>query len=79
MGPCSETFGGVYGNIDIFFNMAECLGLARSSNATGTLGGGSGGASPVKSGAVPRNSVQRGLLAGMMGLMGAIWWGVVNM
>lgn len=28
-GPCSETFGGVYGNIDIFFKMANCLGLAR--------------------------------------------------
>lgn len=28
-GPCSETFGGVYGNIDIFYKMANCLGLAR--------------------------------------------------
>jgi alkaline phosphatase len=36
MGPCQELFGGVYGNIDIFFNMANCLGLARSDNATGT-------------------------------------------
>ncbi|TVY82601.1 Alkaline phosphatase H [Lachnellula suecica] len=35
MGPCQELFGGVYGNIDIFFGMAECLGLARGSNATG--------------------------------------------
>lgn len=41
MGPCQELFGGVYGNIDIFFNMANCLGLARGSNATGVLGGGS--------------------------------------
>ncbi|KAI1173465.1 alkaline phosphatase H [Nemania sp. FL0916] len=29
MGPCAETFGGVYGNIDIFYKMANCLGLAR--------------------------------------------------
>lgn len=28
-GPCQEMFGGVYNNIDIFFRMAECLGLAR--------------------------------------------------
>ncbi|KAI1199275.1 alkaline phosphatase [Nemania serpens] len=28
-GPCAETFGGVYGNIDIFYKMANCLGLAR--------------------------------------------------
>lgn len=27
-GPCQELFGGVYNSIDIFFNMAECLGLA---------------------------------------------------
>jgi alkaline phosphatase len=29
MGPCQELFGGVYSSIDIFFGMAECLGLAR--------------------------------------------------
>jgi alkaline phosphatase len=29
MGPCQETFGGVYGNIDIFYKMASCLGLAQ--------------------------------------------------
>ncbi|KAL8754392.1 MAG: hypothetical protein Q9184_005129 [Pyrenodesmia sp. 2 TL-2023] len=29
-GPCQELFGGVYNNIDIFFNMAACLGLARN-------------------------------------------------
>lgn len=28
MGPCQELFGGVYDNIDIFFNMAQCLGLS---------------------------------------------------
>ncbi|KAI0009066.1 alkaline phosphatase-like protein [Xylariaceae sp. FL0662B] len=32
MGPCQETFGGVYGNIDIFYKMANCLGLARPDN-----------------------------------------------
>jgi alkaline phosphatase len=29
MGPCQELFGGVYNSIDIFYNMAECFGLAR--------------------------------------------------
>ncbi|KAL8668810.1 MAG: hypothetical protein Q9168_006571 [Polycauliona sp. 1 TL-2023] len=29
-GPCQELFGGVYNNINIFFNMAACLGLART-------------------------------------------------
>ena len=28
-GPCQEMFGGVYNNIDVFFGMAKCLGLAR--------------------------------------------------
>jgi alkaline phosphatase len=28
-GPCQDLFGGVYGNIDIFFGMAECLGLSQ--------------------------------------------------
>ncbi|TQB68155.1 hypothetical protein MPDQ_003898 [Monascus purpureus] len=27
-GPCQELFGGVYNSIDIFFSMAECLGLS---------------------------------------------------
>lgn len=30
-GPCQEMFGGVYNNIDIFFAMANCFGLARGS------------------------------------------------
>jgi alkaline phosphatase len=30
MGPCQDIFGGVYGNVEVFFKMAECLGLARS-------------------------------------------------
>jgi alkaline phosphatase len=34
-GPCQEMFGGVYSSIDIFFGMAECLGLARGSAAGG--------------------------------------------
>ncbi|KAL4897374.1 alkaline-phosphatase-like protein [Aspergillus ambiguus] len=27
-GPCQELFGGTYNSIDIFYSMAECLGLA---------------------------------------------------
>jgi hypothetical protein len=29
MGPCQETFGGTYSNVDIFYKMATCLGLSR--------------------------------------------------
>lgn len=28
-GPCQELFGGVYDNTDIFFHIAECLGLSE--------------------------------------------------
>jgi alkaline phosphatase len=31
-GPCQELFGGVYNNIDLFFKMAECLGLSGQSS-----------------------------------------------
>ncbi|EJT98180.1 extracellular phytase [Dacryopinax primogenitus] len=31
MGPCQEVFGGTYGNIDIFYGMANCLGLGTPS------------------------------------------------
>lgn len=37
-GPCQELFGGTINSIDIFFNIAECLGLAE------TKGGKSNGA-----------------------------------
>jgi len=29
MGPCQDLFSGTMNSIDIFYNMAECLGLAR--------------------------------------------------
>lgn len=35
MGPCQELFGGVYNSIDIFFHMAECLGLSRTKPEKG--------------------------------------------
>jgi alkaline phosphatase len=35
MGPCQELFGGVYNNIDIFFNIAACFGLARDKPTRG--------------------------------------------
>ncbi|PVI06567.1 alkaline phosphatase-like protein [Periconia macrospinosa] len=31
MGPCQELFGGVYNSVDLFFGMAECLGLGRGT------------------------------------------------
>ncbi|KAM5476061.1 hypothetical protein MauCBS54593_000744 [Microsporum audouinii] len=30
MGPCQEDFGGVYNSVDIFFRMAQCLGLSKT-------------------------------------------------
>ncbi|KAK6349469.1 hypothetical protein TWF696_005753 [Orbilia brochopaga] len=35
MGPCQELFGGVQNNIDIFFNIANCLGLSRTAHGKG--------------------------------------------
>lgn len=32
MGPCQANFGGVYSSIDIFYNIADCLGLSRTSS-----------------------------------------------
>lgn len=37
-GPCQDLFGGVYGNVDVFFGMAECLGLSRPSPGGGSNG-----------------------------------------
>ncbi|KAL9623503.1 MAG: hypothetical protein Q9160_002183 [Pyrenula sp. 1 TL-2023] len=39
LGPCQESFGGTYGNVDVFFKMAACLGLSRPGT-----GGGNGNA-----------------------------------
>ncbi|ELQ34795.1 hypothetical protein MCOR27_001896 [Pyricularia oryzae] len=30
MGPCAETFGGTYNNVDVFYKIASCLGLGHS-------------------------------------------------
>ena len=86
MGPCKDLFQGVYGNIDVFYGMANCLGLGRSSNATGTggygngtLGGGSKKPQSQFTGAAPANGVQRGLWAAMMVFMAAVGWVGVNM
>ncbi|KAF7195612.1 Alkaline phosphatase H [Pseudocercospora fuligena] len=35
MGPCQEIFGGVYSSIDVFFKMAECLGLSEVKSENG--------------------------------------------
>lgn len=37
-GPCQELFGGVYNSIDIFFGMAECLGLSETKGSSGGSG-----------------------------------------
>ncbi|KAE8445569.1 hypothetical protein EG329_013333 [Mollisiaceae sp. DMI_Dod_QoI] len=80
MGPCQELFGGVYGNIDIFFNMANCLGLARPNNASQT----NSTAKPTTTaapftGAAPVNGVQRGLWFGMLVFQMAIGWVAFNL
>ncbi|KAJ5567229.1 hypothetical protein N7535_006535 [Penicillium sp. DV-2018c] len=41
-GPCQELFGGVYNSIDIFFNMAECLGLSETKRVDKPNHGGKG-------------------------------------
>ncbi|KAI9369032.1 alkaline-phosphatase-like protein [Aspergillus egyptiacus] len=33
-GPCQELFGGTYNSVDIFFYMAECLGLAETKGGS---------------------------------------------
>lgn len=33
-GPCQEVFGGTYSNIDVFYKIANCLGLAHGKNTT---------------------------------------------
>lgn len=32
MGPCQETFSGTFNNVDIFYKIANCLGLARKNS-----------------------------------------------
>ena len=46
MGPCQEAFGGTYSNIDIFYKLADCLGLGHATNKTWASR-----ASPVRVGA----------------------------
>ncbi|KAJ6781116.1 hypothetical protein PWT90_00697 [Aphanocladium album] len=40
-GPCQDIFGGTYGNVDIFYKIATCLGLARNEPGTPPRPGGS--------------------------------------
>ncbi|PHH89443.1 hypothetical protein CDD83_6048 [Cordyceps sp. RAO-2017] len=32
MGPCQDTFGGTYSNVDVFYKITSCLGLGRENN-----------------------------------------------
>jgi hypothetical protein len=32
MGPCQADFGGVYNNVDVFYKIAECLGLGQGAD-----------------------------------------------
>ncbi|GAB7366632.1 hypothetical protein MBLNU230_g8616t1 [Neophaeotheca triangularis] len=42
LGPCQEIFAGSYNSIDVFFGMAECLGLSRKKVGSETEGEGHG-------------------------------------
>ena len=79
MGPCQELFGGVYGNIDVFFSMANCLGLGRPDNATGVLGANSTTTPQKFTGGAATNQVERGMMAAILLFMGAIGWVGLNM
>ncbi|PQE26577.1 alkaline phosphatase protein [Rutstroemia sp. NJR-2017a BBW] len=77
MGPCQELFGGVYGNIDIFFNMAECLGLARGSSVSPSNSASPSPTStlaPLPVSAAPAHRVQRGLWVGILIFQITIGW-----
>ncbi|PQE07816.1 alkaline phosphatase protein [Rutstroemia sp. NJR-2017a WRK4] len=77
MGPCQELFGGVYGNIDIFFNMAECLGLARGSSISPSNSTSSSPTStftPLAVGAASAHRVQRGFWVGILIFQIIIGW-----
>ncbi|KAL5621530.1 hypothetical protein BROUX41_006430 [Berkeleyomyces rouxiae] len=36
LGPCQADFGGVYNNVDVFYKIAECLGLGVARTDDGT-------------------------------------------
>jgi alkaline phosphatase len=82
-GPCQELFQGTYSNVDVFFAMAECLGLGRPVDAPGDLakngvnGGGAGGnGTAVFTGAASAKEILNGGGVGMaVAIMGAAWVG----
>ncbi|KAI5461149.1 alkaline-phosphatase-like protein [Mariannaea sp. PMI_226] len=39
-GPCQETFGSTYNNVDIFYKISNCLGLGRSESSGAHVYGG---------------------------------------
>lgn len=45
MGPCQEIFGGVYNSIDVFYHIANCLGLSRPNGPNSTGGAVAGNSS----------------------------------
>ena len=80
MGPCQELFGGVYSNIDIFFNMANCLSLAQptDTSASNTTSLPTSTPAPFK-GAAPTNRIQGGLWVGMLVFQLLIGWVAFNL
>ncbi|KFY11439.1 hypothetical protein V492_04457 [Pseudogymnoascus sp. VKM F-4246] len=73
MGPCQEKFQGTYNNIDIFFEMANCLGLARHDNKTGDKGdllpGGGSGAIHTGASAAGMEVLNGGGIGAVLGVM----------
>ncbi|KFY21093.1 hypothetical protein V491_03165, partial [Pseudogymnoascus sp. VKM F-3775] len=78
MGPCQEKFQGTYNNIDIFFEMANCLGLARHDNKTGDTGAlvtGSNSTTPFTGAASGMEVLNGGGIGAVLGVMVAAFLG----
>lgn len=78
MGPCQELFGGVYNNIDVFYNIATCLGLGRGSDVTN--GSAVNGTKPQQlTNAAASNQVGTSMTAAILIFMGAVGWVGLNL
>ncbi len=80
--PCQQTSRSVYRNIDIFFNIANCLGLRQGSDKSATATNSTSSATATPSaftGAAPANKVQQGLSAGMIVYEMSIGWVIFNL
>lgn len=71
------------GDIDIFFNMANCLGLVRGSSAAGDGSTGNTTSGTITASVIPvsgtmSSKMERGMWAGMLVFQMAIGWVTLN-